>query len=324
MRFILAADIGGTKTLLQLSRDDGEILYEESFPSQDFNDFESVLTEFCNRDLMKGISIASACFAVAGPVSGSTASVTNLPWQLDAEQLQQQFQIARVKLCNDFEAVGYGIACLDKSDIETLQMGLSDDKAPRAVIGAGTGLGQAILISQAAGWKVLATEGGHVDFAPTDPRQIRLLEYLTAKFGHVSYERVVSGVGLATIYKFLLECEGYTENPELKQAISEGDAGAAISEFTVKYSDPTALEALDMFIQIYGAQAGNLALTVLPRGGLYLAGGIAAKNMARFKRGCFIDAFLDKGRMRTLLEKVPVYVVKQPKIGLMGARLLAL
>ena len=134
MSFILAADIGGTKTLLQLSLDAGDVLYEESFPSQEFDNFESVLTAFCGRDAVKGISIASACFAVAGPVSGLTASVTNLPWQLDAKQLRQQFKIDKVKLCNDFEAVGYGIACLSDNDIETLQVGMPDNDAARAVI----------------------------------------------------------------------------------------------------------------------------------------------------------------------------------------------
>lgn len=323
MNFILAADIGGTKTILQLSQQEGEVIWEEVFSSQDFADFNAVLTEFISRDAVRGIPVTSACFAVAGPVSGSTASVTNLPWELDAEQLVQQFQIGRVKLCNDFEAVGYGIACLGEEDIETLQIGEPDENAPRAVIGAGTGLGQAILIPQTSGWKVLPTEGGHIDFAPTDRRQIELLENLTEKFGHVSYERLVSGAGLATIYTFLLTSEQGQKNPDLEQAIVEGDAGAAISEFALNRGDSTALEALDLFIQIYGAQAGNLALTVLPTGGLYLAGGIAAKNIEQFRKGHFIDSFLDKGRMKPLLKKIPVQLIKQQKVGLMGARLLA-
>jgi len=323
MDCILAADIGGTKTLFQLSSEQGEILFEKEYVSQQFASFDLVLAGFLSQDQVTSHRIHSACFAVAGPVSGRDANVTNLPWTLNADALASQFELEHVHLCNDFEAVAYGIACLGDEDIFTLQEGEEDTQAPRAIIGAGTGLGQALLLPDGDNWKVVATEGGHTDFAPTDRQQTLLLEHLIERFGHVSYERVVSGVGLVTIYEFLRAYQQCDENPTLRQAMMNNDAGAAISQFALEHEDPLATEALDMFIQIYGAQAGNLALTVSPKGGVYLAGGIAAKNIERFKNGLFIQAFNAKGRMQPLMERIPVRIVLQPKVGLLGARLLA-
>jgi len=323
MNCILAADIGGTKTLFQLSTEQGDVVLEKEYVSQQFASFDLILAAFLDQDKIKTSQISSACFAVAGPVSNRDANVTNLPWTLNADDLANQFKLQHVHLCNDFEAVAHGISCLTDEDIYTLQEGDEDLHAPRAIIGAGTGLGQALLLPDGDNWKVVATEGGHTDFAPTDRQQTLLLEHLIERFGHVSYERVVSGVGLVTIYEFLRAYQQSDEDESLRLAMINGDAGAAISQFALEGRSPLALEALDLFIQIYGAQAGNLALTVSPRAGVYLAGGIAAKNLERFKLGGFIKAFLDKGRMKPLLEKVPVRIVLQPKIGLLGARLLA-
>jgi glucokinase len=185
-------------------------------------------------------------------------------------------------------------------------------------------LGQAILVEHDQGWQVLATEGGHVDFAPTDRMQLRLLEHLFERFGYyVCYERLLSGEGLVTIYNFLRDYRQIDENPELRIAMVNDDAAAAISDFAAQQQDPLAVEALDMFFAIYGAQAGNLALSVLSNQGLYIAGGIAGKNIDKFSDGTFMQAFLAKGRMRAVLEKIPVRVILQPEIGLTGARLLA-
>lgn len=323
MKTVLAADIGGTKTLFQLTMENDVVLFEREYASQQFEHFDFVLAEFLGQAQIKHYAIERACFAVAGPVSGRDANVTNLPWQLNADELAKNFNIKHVHMCNDFEAVAHGIACLAEDEIVTLQRGQVDETMPRAVIGAGTGLGQALLFPDANGWQVVSTEGGHTDFAPTDNKQILLLEHLIERFGHVSYERVLSGMGLVTIYEFLRAYQQKDENPQLRQAMMTGDPAAAISKFANEQEDALASESLDLFIQIYGAQAGNLALTVSPRGGLYLAGGIAAKNIERFKQGRFMDAFVDKGRMQRLMEIIPVHLIIQPKVGLLGARLLA-
>ena len=323
MTALLAVDIGGTKTLFQLSSKQGDVIAEQSFASQQYETFDLVLTEFLSQDQVKNIVIEAACFAVAGPVTGKQGYVTNLPWQLDADVLANKFSINQVQLCNDFAAVGYGISCLAEDEIVTLQQGEQDLTAPMAVIGAGTGLGQALIFPENDGWKVVATEGGHVDFAPTDRKQLLLLEHMMERFGHVSYERIVSGVGLVTIYDFLRAYQQQDEDPNLRKAMIDGDPGQAISQFALEQNDPLALEALDLFIKIYGAQAGNLALSVIPRAGLYIAGGIAAKNIERFQQAGFMDAFLAKGKMQALVAKIPVHVITQPKVGLLGARLLA-
>ena len=324
MRHLLAVDIGGTKTLFQLSTEAGDVICEQSFISQDFADFDAVLSSFLAQDKLKDLTIDSACFAVAGPVSGRDANVTNLPWQINADDLANKFAIASVHLCNDFEAVAHGIAELADDEIVTLQVGEENLASPRAVIGAGTGLGQAVLLPESTGWRVLATEGGHTDFAPTDALQIQLLEHVLKKFDHVSYERLVSGVGLVEIYEFLHSTGLHLENAEShKTIINADDSAAVISQLASEDNNELALAALQLFIKIYGAQAGNLALTVLPMAGLYIAGGIAAKNLQYFKKNTFIDAFNAKGKMKAVIAKIPVRLILQPKVGLIGARLLA-
>jgi glucokinase len=323
MKHFLAADLGGTKILFQLTTEQNSVVLEKEVISEQFSGFDMALADFLAEEKIKGQEIESACFAVAGPVSGREASITNLPWQINADVLAKQFKIKHVHLCNDFEAVAQGISCLADNEIITLQQGEEIGHAPRAVIGAGTGLGQAIMLPEAEGWRVLATEGGHTDFAPTNSLEIALLEYMLEKFGHVSYERVVSGIGLVTIYEFLLIHHRYNENTALQQAIISGDAAAAISQYALDKKDVIAEQALDLFIKIYGSQAGNLALTALPMGGLYIAGGIAAKNVQRFIDGPFLNAFLAKGKMAELMHKIPVRLILQAKVGLLGASLLA-
>lgn len=323
MKHFLATDLGGTKILFQLTTEQNEVILEQEYSSEKFTSFDRALAAFLAEDEVSNLVIDSACFAVAGPVSDRNASITNLSWQINADQLADQFSIGNVHLCNDFEAVAHGISCLADDEIITLQEGDLREDAPRAVIGSGTGLGQAIMLPVDNGWQVLATEGGHTDFAPTDQLQIELLEYVLERFDRVSYGYIVSGIGLVTIYEFLLLHQQCDENIALRQAMIAGDSAAAISQFALEHKDQLAGQALDLFIKIYGAQAGNMALTVLPQAGLYIAGGIAVKNVQRFIDGHFLAAFLDKGKMAKLMHKIPVHLITQPKVGLLGASLLA-
>ena len=317
MQTLLAADIGGTKTLLQVTAANGQLLAGQRFVSNDFTGFTELLAGFLTSLPEDCLPITSACLAVAGPVTGRTASVTNLPWRIDADALCQVLSLQQVTLINDFAAVGEGIACLTEDDLLILQAGRPEPDAPRAVIGAGTGLGQAYMTPHQDGWQVWATEGGHTDFAPTDALQQQLLDYLLQQYVHVSYERLVSGMGLENIYQFLAGLHDLPVNVDMN-----ADRAAQISELA-RLGDPLAQQTMRLFIEIYGAQAGNLALTVMPRAGLYLAGGIAVKNQPMFEDGSFMQAFLAKGRMQPVLENIPVYLIRSGDTGLRGAALLA-
>ncbi len=304
MSLVLAGDIGGTKTLLLLAESDGlRPVKEERFENRDHPDFSAILARFLGSERP-----ASACFAVAGPVAGNRADLTNLPWTLDGHALTAELGFP-VCLINDFEAVGYGIDALGAADLETLQASEPQPQGVRAVLGAGTGLGEGFMVWQGDGYKVFPSEGSHADFAPADERQEGLLHYLREKYGHVSWERVVSGPGLADIYAYL---GGGAADP------------AAIAEAALSGSDGAAVEALEIFISAYGAEAGNLALKLLPKGGLYVAGGIAPKILLKLKDGGFMQTFRAKGRFAGLLATIPVHVVKNPNVGLLGAALAAL
>ena len=223
--------------------------------------------------------------------------------------------LSTFSLVNDFEAVGYGIGELEEKDLIVLQQGKPEAKSLRAVIGAGTGLGQAILSPLHKNWRVWPTEGGHTDFAAQDIQQQALLNKLFEQFEHVSYERILSGSGLVTLYQFVVEQQGINTSLNL--------TAEQISQSALQKTDPAAITAMHLFMQIYGAQAGNLALTTLPRGGIFIAGGIAVKNLDLFEQGFFMQSFLAKGRMRGVLEQIPVYLINNPDVGLLGARLLA-
>lgn len=314
---LLAGDIGGTNTRLRLSRD-GAVLREQRYDSAAFPGLEAMLAGFLGNDRP-----ASACFGVAGPVQGRMAKITNLPWQIDADTIRMQFAISAVTLINDFQAVAYGIEALEASDLLTLQAGQAQEHGPRAVIGAGTGLGEGYLVWQGDGYQALPSEGSHADFAPADELQVELWRHLARHFGHVSWERVVSGPGLAAIYKFLRQRGEFAESPELATAMRDGDPSAAVSEYALQRNDALALAALDMFVSAYGAEAGNLALKILATGGVYVAGGIASKIAAHLKAGGFMRMFLAKGRFADLLASIPVHVVLNPQVGLLGAEVVA-
>ena len=323
---VLVGDIGGTKTLLGLVDCAGNhctMPGKTRYISTDYDDLTPMVLRFL-RDSAEPTP-ERACFAVAGHVAvqpdRQQAQLTNLPWQLDSERLSKALNILHVRLINDFESVGYGITALHQDDLITLQAGDPQAKEPRAIIGLGTGLGETVLIWQDGQYTALPSEGGHTDFAPQDADQIGLLSELMEEFGHVSYERLLSGSGLARIYWYFQRRSQRPSPPEF--STPEGDVASVVSRLALSGQDPVAKQALDMFVDIFGAKSGNLALTVLARNGVYLAGGIAPKILPKLKDGAFITAFNNKGRMAALNRSIPVYVIGNPDTGLLGAALVA-
>jgi len=322
MNNFIAGDIGGTKTLLRISAaGEGEPLLQKSYPSADYAGLAEMLDDFLRE--AGAPSIAAACFALAGPVSGRRVKLTNLPWEVDADALAARFAIPRISLINDFEAVGHGIAALLPGDLLALQTGAPQAQGVRVVVGAGTGLGVAWLTWMNESYAVHPSEGGHMDFAPADATQYALLQYLQQRYGHVSYERIVSGPGLVAIFEFLRDSGLDSPSAQLAAAMGEGDAAEVLTRFAQQGDEPIAQKTLDLFVRIYGAFVGNLALLALPRGGIYVAGGIAAKIAATMQRSDFMRAFRDKGRYAGLLETLPLHIVTNPQIGLLGASLMA-
>ncbi|MFN7526316.1 MAG: glucokinase [Dolichospermum sp.] len=338
MSLLLAGDIGGTKTILRLVQSSDAVglktLYEESFPSGDFTDLVPMVQRFLTT--ANSSTPDKACFAIAGPVVGNTAKLTNLSWFLDTERLSKELGIERISLINDFAAVGYGIFGLNKQDLLTLQVGKYQSTAPMAIIGAGTGLGQGFLIKQGQDYQVFPSEGGHADFAPRNELEFELLKYILTKYDiqRVSVERVVSGLGIISIYQFLRDRKIATESPAIANAVrtweqeagkSEKtvDPGALIGNAALEKSDRLSEQTMQLFIEAYGAEAGNLALKLLPYGGLYIAGGIAPKILPLIQDGSFLASFTQKGRMGSLLEEIPVFMILNQQVGLIGAALSA-
>ena len=323
---ILAGDIGGTKALLMLAavRQGRPVaLLERRYAVAEFADFSAMLARFldeCRTQRGRGRRIAGACFGAAGPVSENCIQMTNLPWRLDGEEIGAQFGIARVELVNDFAAAAAGVDALAEEDLATLQPGKPLASAPRVVIGAGTGLGVAYALPRGASYRIIAGEAGHMGFAPADEEQLRLWEALHAQFGRVSVEHVVSGPGLGRIYEFLRA--RMPEAPALRESL-RAEGVAAISRHALEHGDPLASSALDLFIACYGAVAGDHALAVAARGGVYVAGGIARRILGRLAAGGFIAAFNAKGAHARLSREVPVRVVVTERLGVLGASLIA-
>lgn len=340
---LLAGDIGGTKTILRLVEESEggsrQTIYETLYPSRDFPDLVPIVEQFLSAAGQKLGNVPKpqkACFAIAGPVVNDTSLLTNLDWFLEARRLEKELEIAKISLINDFAAVGYGILGLEAQDLQTLQDVTPQIDAPIAVIGAGTGLGQGFLIQQAGGYQVFASEGGHADFAPRTGLEFQLLQYLREKYDiqRISVERVVSGQGIVALYQFLRDKGVAPEAPEIEQVIrtweqetgrteKSVDPAATIAKAALEKCDRLSEQTLQMFVEAYGAEAGNLALKLLPYGGLYVAGGIAAKILPLMKEGQFLRAFGQKGRVSPLLERVPVHVVLNPQVGLIGAAICA-
>ena len=339
MTLLIAGDIGGTKTILRLvnatSATVQENLYEERFISASFPDLVPIVELFLRNATEKLGSIGPierACFGIAGPVVESTSDVTNLGWCLQGNRIAAELNIIKVMLINDFASVGYGVLGLGDVDLHPLQIGESDAQAPIAVIGAGTGLGQGFLVHSSSGYQVFSSEGGHADFAPRTELEFQLSRYLLDKFqvNRLSVERVVSGQGIVSIYQFLRDRKSAKESSAIAEAIRQWeselgmaektvDPGAVIAAGALEDEDALCLQTMQLFVEAYGAEAGNLALKLLPYGGLYIAGGIAAKILPLMTDGTFLHAFLYKGRMRSLLEKVPVHIVLNPQVGLIGS-----
>jgi glucokinase len=316
---ILAGDIGGTKTVLALFETAGGALRlgrDATYPSRNFASLEAIVRRFLEAG--PSPAIESACFGVAGAVVDGRCTTTNLPWTLDEKTLAQAIPAPRAKLLNDLEAAAWGVARLPAEELETLQAGTART-GNQVLIAAGTGLGEALMIWDGARHLVVASEGGHADFAPRTDREVQLLAYLRREFGHVSYERVLSGPGLFNVYRFTRDASGVPEPQWLRDRIESGDRSATVSEVALAGEDPVCVEALDLFASIYGAEAGNLALKALAVGGVYIGGGIAPKLRAKLADGTFIRAFRDKGRFASLMEAMPVKVAMNPRAPLLGA-----
>jgi len=312
---ILTGDIGGTKTLLALHDEGGAIAVSRRYPSRDAATFEDLIARFLDETAARP---RLACFGIAGPVLGSRVKVTHLPWHIDAADVAARFGLQQVLLVNDFAAAAHGIGVLKEDDVVTLQAGEPLTDRPRLVIGAGTGLG----VAYVHGDRVISGEGGHAGFAPANAVQGDLWQWLQRRLGRVEVEDVVCGIGLARIYDFLGERERGAAAADSAVPLGENtaeDAAAVIGRKALDDGDPLSLAAVDLFIACYGALAGDHALTVLARGGVYVTGGIAPKLLPRFGSGGFLAAFNDKGSFAPLARACPVHVVTNADLPLLGA-----
>ena len=329
---VLAGDIGGTKTLLAIcevsvaSERPGasiQVLAQSRYDSQKFPGLGAICSAFASEQARPMPRLAG--FGVAGPVVNGRCHTTNLPWILDEKDLAQTLGIDSVRLANDFHTLALGIEFVEAKDLVTLNEGTRDPRGPRAVIGAGTGLGEAIAILDARGQReVLATEGGHCSFSPRTELEMGVLRFLGERYGHVSWERILSGDGLVNLAEAIAQVTGLKPGDALLETFSHDrhNAPAAVTAGAAA-GDALCKHALALFCKLYGAEAGNFALKTLATGGVFVAGGIAPKLIDSLKDGRFRDAFFDKGRMRPLLEQMPVQVVLNTDAGLLGAAALA-
>ena len=321
---ILAGDVGGTKVhlaLYQFLQGKLQHVRDQVFPARNYSGLEQIAKEFLGAGPEANITpVFAACFGAPGPVRDGRIQLTNLPWQLDRRQLAAQLNIEHVFLLNDLEANAYGIAELRPDQICELNHGDKDAVGNRGLMSAGTGLGEALLIWNGKRHIPVATEGGHVDFAPRSQQEIELFQFLQKKYqGRVSWERVTSGMGLQNIYEFLRDAKKMEEPAWLREQCVQQDPNSVIAEAGMNGKSELCAVALDMFAAAYGAGAGNLALMVLAYGGLYVGGGIAPKLIEKMKDGTFMRAFCDKGRLSAVLEHVPVRVILESRAALLGA-----
>ncbi len=321
---ILAGDIGGTKTNLAIVSMEAGVkspLMEATFSSVKFSGLESIIQEFLTHNA-KGIHIDCASFGVAGPVIDGIAKITNLPWIVDKAKLARKFDFSSVCLCNDLLACAYALPTLEKSDLYTINEGIPDPEGAIALVAPGTGLGEAYLTWSKKHYHAYPSEGGHAGFAPANALEEGLLDYLRTRFDHVSIERVCSGCGVANIYHYLKET-GYSEEPGwLTGKLSVVDDPVPVIIKAALDDDhpcPLCRSALDMFMNILGAEAGNMALKIMASGGVYIGGGIPPRIIEALQKSTFMDAFRHKGRMSGLMDRIPVHVVTNSKAALLGA-----
>ena len=305
---IIAADVGGTKTRIVVANANtpDEVLYEARYSSGDFDSFEPLLHTFIEESGCDNSQLTVLSLALPGVVNGAEAKLTNLPWTISKHILQDEFGVEQIHFMNDFQASALGIAHLQPEDMVCLNPGVHKNDATRVAVGAGTGLGVSWMQSDGANARAWSTEGGHVDFAPVDEQQIELLKFLIERHGHVSYERLLSGDGLLALYEF---CSG-NDGAEIDAAWVHAEA---------ETGNEAASRAMSLFVRIYGAFVGNMALLFKPQGGIYITGGIAAKIISWMKSDDFISAYLNKGRMRTLAQQTSVNLVINERVGVIGA-----
>ncbi|HEV2304794.1 MAG TPA: glucokinase [Candidatus Acidoferrales bacterium] len=316
---ILAGDVGGTNTRLaffdvrdeQLTR-----ISEKTYPSRGHASLDDIVADFIAT---QGIQAAAAGIGIAGPVREGIVHATNLPWVVDARRLAQRTGIPSVALINDLEANGYGIATLGPNDFAVLQQGASGAKGNAVIVSPGTGLGESVLYWDGRQYWPLPSEGGHASFAPQSDLEDELLKYLRAQFGHVSWERIVSGPGLYNIYKFLRDTKRASEPAWLAQELKGEDPSPEISKIALEGKSALCVKALDLFVVLLGSECGNMALKVLATGGFYLGGGIPPKILPKLKTPAFLESFKDKGRFRAVLEAMPVRVILNEYTALQGA-----
>lgn len=312
---ILAGDVGGTHTRLAIF-EDGVKRVEKKFLSCSYSGLEKIVAEFL---AVEKIEVSRACFGVAGVVKEGKCKTTNLPWVIDSYLLRENLHIRSVVLLNDLEANAYGIKKLKSDQLFLLQEGDCPQKGNQALIAAGTGLGEAGLFWNGHFHHPFACEGGHADFAPRNELEVELFLYLKKSFEHVSYERVVSGPGIFLLYRFLIETNRERASLAVEAAMKKKDPSFVISEWALAEKDSACIRALDWFVSLYGAEAGNLALKFLSLGGLYIGGGIAPAIKEKLKNGPFLSSFVDKGRFKSLLESIPIWVILNDETALLGA-----
>jgi glucokinase len=316
---ILAGDVGATSTRLAFFTIEGKrlnLILEETYPSRQHQGLDEIVAAFTSRH---ALSAEHASFGIAGPVRRGRVETSNLAWVVRAETLARELGLENVGLLNDLEANAYGIAALDEKDFAALNEGAADSCGNAAVISAGTGLGEAGLYWDGKQHHPFAAEGGHSDFSPHNELEIGLLRYLLGRFGHVSWERVVSGPGLQNVYEFLRDTGRGEEPAWITEQMHHRDPSAVISQAGVEGSCALCAQALDLFVALYGAEAGNLALKVMATGGVFVGGGIAPKILQKLRGPAFMEAFTSKGRFKQLLEAIPVRVILNDQTALLGA-----
>ncbi|MEE9527843.1 MAG: glucokinase [Syntrophobacteria bacterium] len=316
---VLAGDIGGTKTNLGLfsrgkRRPVAKVI--ETYPSREAPHLESIIERFLNRHRA---SIKSACFGIAGPVINGRSQTTNLPWDVSEVKIKKRFKWSQVGLINDLTATAYAIPFLNSRELFFLNKAKARKKQNLALVAPGTGLGEALLIFGEGQYIPVASEGGHADFSPNNEAEVELWRYLSQRFGHVSTERVLSGPGLVNIYSWLRDSKRFSEPAWLARSMEETDPARAIAEAALTDKHPLCVESLNMFVSILGSVAGNLALTAMTTGGVYLGGGIPPKILPKLEEPIFMKAFTNKGRFKEFLERIPVRVILNDKAALLGA-----
>ncbi|MDT8273666.1 MAG: glucokinase [Desulfomonilia bacterium] len=327
MRVLIAGDIGGTKTNLGLFSLEGgprSPLEEATYRSADYASLEKICAEFIAAT---GAKVSFGAFGVAGPVSGTRASITNLPWIIESDTVRSALSLTKAVVMNDLESIAYGIALLDDKDLHVLSSGDVHPGGPRAIIAPGTGLGEAYLTWNGSRYRAHPSEGGHADFAPTNVHELALLRHLMGRFDHVSVERVCSGSGIPNIYTFLKEehlCDEPARYAEQLANAPDKTAHILSTALDEQQAPEICTRTLEMFLSILGAETGNLALKILATGGIYLGGGILPRILPAVNKSSFLDSFLNKGRLSPILKHIPISVILNPNVALMGTALVGL